>query len=177
MYYSKIFVWMIASCLFVACSNQPKQQGHSHEETEAQADADGHDEHSEAEEGHEHESEAEHAEHATHGKGIKDIKFDGDHFPAGTFETEKVQKRDFSQIIRVGGQLLPVSGAGQTLVAPVSGVLKLADKKLYPGVSLVKGQTLAFVSSTGMGEGDAQSRARANFAKAKLYHTLNVLMA
>lgn len=166
---SKIFFGMVAMCMILsACDSKPKEH-HDQEQSE----------HMEHEHDHDHDADEEHGsecdqEQSCNGteahsgeKGVKDITFDASKLSSGLFQIEKVEKRNFFQVIRVGGQLLPVTNGIEHLVAPGSGVIRFSGNALYPGVGLSKGQIVAYLSSNGMGEGDAQAKAMAAFKKAK----------
>lgn len=181
---------MVVGCMLFSCAGTPKNKNaHDHHAEQPKCDHDheaGHDhdhdhdheddqkqDHQKAHEsdmdkGHEHKHEGDETEHSkSTTQGVKEIEFNPNALSPGLFAMEKVQFSNFSPVIRVGGQLLPVATQTAEVVSPVNGVIRLGGTALYPGSTLTKGQLLAYVSTSGLGEGDAQAKAEAAMRNAK----------
>lgn len=81
-------------------------------------------------------------------------------------EVEKVAPSEFSDVVRVAGEILPSAVDKSTVSAPTSGIVTFAPD-INAGATIQKGQTLATVRSNGVSGGDANAAAKAALDAAK----------
>ncbi len=152
-------------------------EGHDHESengdhAHATHDHDAtHDEHDHAQENHDHAAEDPHGheDHAHESAGAKsdEIVFTPEQAAKVEFEVIEVQPSTFSQVVRTGGQIMPAQGDWTVITAPVSGVVSLGAVRLVEGAPVSKGQTLFYISSKNVADGDYIARTEAAYKSAK----------
>lgn len=168
----KIFFVSLLACTYMltSCHN------HAHNHEGAEHNHEMHDDHDE--DHHDDEDEYEH-DHALHHQDDDDHDHakKGDH-PDGEIAFTCVQAREaglktetvtagaFSQVLKASGKIISASGDEVTLVAPVNGVVSLADGSMAEGKAIANGQTIAYVSSQNMAEGDVSTKLKAELSAA-----------
>ena len=134
----KIIITLGISLLLINCDNN---KHNTHEESAVK----------EATTDHEHEGEILIDEHQIEELGIK---------------SELVQIGQFSEVIKVSGEILPAQGAQKLAVAKSSGIINL-NKNITEGVSVGKGSNLGNISSAGIVGGDPNTSAKIAYEAAK----------
>lgn len=146
-------------------------EGHDHDHEGHDHDHVGHDHegHDHEHEGHNHEAEGhEGHDHGTAEKGHSDeIIFSKAQAEKTDFEVKQIQPGTFHQVIKTTGQILPAPGDESAIVATNNGVVSYASNNLAAGSAVKQGQTLFYIASKNMGEGDYYARISANYEKAK----------
>ena len=149
------------------CKQNVSHDGHDHARETAEEHA-----------AHDHESPEEHAAHAGEAaageKHSDEIIFTKEQAARTTFKVEEVRPRTFNQVIKATGQVLPAPGDEAVAVATSSGIVSFASSRLTEGVEARKGQTLFYIASSHVGEGDyftkvktAYETAKANYERAE----------
>lgn len=168
----KIFFVSLLACAYslTSCHNR----AHDHEgaehnhEMHDDHDEDHHDEEEEDEHdhmGHHHDDDDhDHAKKGNHPDG--EIAFTCEQAKEAGLKTETVTMGQFAQVIKASGKIISASGDEVTLVAPVSGVVSFSDGSLAEGKSIANGQTIAYVSSQNIAEGDVSARLKAELSAA-----------
>lgn len=172
-----LIISIISTGLLLGCSgrNQTPHAGHDHPTHEAHDhdhDHEGHEGHDHASEGHDHAAETgdEHAghDHASEDAHAGEIVFtQAQAAAAADFALYEVQPVTFHGVIPASGQILTAQGDEATVVASFSGIIGLPSKKLVPGTPVSKGETLFYVSSKEIAEGDYATRTEAAYQQAK----------
>lgn len=85
---------------------------------------------------------------------------------AAGVKVEKIVPKEFSDIIKCSGKILPSSGDESTVVSPVAGILTMS-KSFTEGMEVGKGTSLFTVSTSGLPEGDYYRRLKIAFDKAR----------
>lgn len=158
-------------CLY-GCKGTTKP-AHSHETAEEHAahshEGENHEGHDHEEEGHNHEEEGhEGHNHEAEEQGHSDeIIFTKAQAAKTDFEVREIQPGTFHQIIKTTGQIMPAPGDESVIVATSNGVVSYANNNLAAGSTVGQGQTLFYIASKNLGEGDYYARTRASFEKAK----------
>lgn len=165
-----IIALTILSMCFYGCKSTTKQN-HS-EDTEAHAthshEGEEHNHEHEGEE-HNHEGEEHSHEETTDEKGHSDeIIFTKEQAARTEFEVREVQAGTFHQVIKTTGQVLPAPGDESVIVATSNGVISYANTNLTNGSPVKQGQSLFYIASKNLNEGDYYTRLSANFEKAKV---------
>lgn len=173
---SKAFIAIILSAALMAgCGNQsPSKAGeHEHANGEAHSHAEG-EEHGHEAEGHDHEAEKrgtgcteDHDETAEAAAHAGEIVFTKAQAERTDFALHQVEPAPFHEVIPTSGRILAAQGDEASVVAPVSGIVSFAGKKLSDGTAVNKGESLFTISSKEIAEGDYTARARAAFEQAK----------
>ena len=149
------------------CKQNVSHDGHDHARETAEEHA-----------AHAHESPEEHAAHAGEAAAVEkhsdEIIFTKEQAARTTFKVEEVRPRTFNQVIKATGQVLPAPGDEAVAVATSSGIVSFASGRLTEGVEARKGQTLFYIASSHVGEGDyftkvktAYETAKANYERAE----------
>ena len=164
-----LFIAILSTGLLLSCGNRT-QESHAGHDAETHA-AHNHDLHDHEAENHNHDAETgeEHAAHA-HESGAHngEIIFTQAQAAASTdFALDTVKPTAFHGIIPASGQILTAQGDEATVVASFSGIISLPAKKLVPGASVSQGETLFYVSSKEIAEGDYATRTEATYQQAK----------
>lgn len=81
--------------------------------------------------------------------------------------SETVEARPFSQIIHVGGSVLPAVGDESFAIAPVSGIVTFSGKSLVEGTTVSGGSVIAGISTRDVAGGDVVAKLRATYEAAK----------
>lgn len=163
--------------------NEHAHEGHNHAQEEVHDHShEGHDHakeeaHDHSHEGHTHETEGH--DHAREGEGhdhnhetaetghSDEIIFTKAQAAKTDFEVREIQPGTFHQIIKTTGQVLPAPGDESVIVATNNGTISYAKNNLATGSPVKKGQTLFYIASKNLGEGDYYARVNANYQKAK----------
>lgn len=125
-----------------------KHEGHAHTHNHAGHDHTGHD----------HET-AEHNE--------DEIIFTKAQAARTEFEVKEIQPSSFQQVIKTTGQILPAPGDETVIVAVSNGVVSYANRNLAAGSATRQGETLFYINSKNLNDGDYYTRVRANYEKSK----------
>lgn len=113
--------------------------------------------HEESEEAHEHEH-----------LGPDDVHFSDAQAAAVGLAVDTVSlDANFAPAIACGGEIEAQAAGSVTIVAPVAGILSIADANLAPGAFLAKGRTVATISGKAMQDGDAAAKAQYEYEAAK----------
>ncbi len=171
----KIFlIATISTGLLLGCGNHNHESHaeHDHDHAAETAEIHDHDLHDHASEDHDHASETgeEHAGHHHENEGAHsgEIIFTQAQAAAATdFALDTVKSGSFHGIIPASGQILTAQGDEATVVASFSGIISLPAKKLVPGTAVTKDETLFYVSSKEIAEGDYATRTEAAYQQAK----------
>ena len=175
----------VLSMLFYGCKNTAKTDSHEHEHTAEQAahkdheHADGkhehegenhdheaenhkdHDHAAESHDGHDHAQEVKEEEHSD------EIIFSKAQAAKTEFEVKEIQPKNFYQIIKTTGQVLPAPGDESVVVATNTGTVSFADNRLAEGSAVKQGQALFHIASKNLGDGDYYAKVNAAYQKAK----------
>lgn len=160
-----IFLIMAAMC-FYGCKGNNKQ-AHEHETAETHA---GHDHSHEGDEhaGHDHDHEGDEQSHGSEEAGHSDeIVFTKAQAARTDFEVREIQAGTFHQVIKTTGQVLPAPGDESAIVATTNGVISYANTGLAAGSAVKEGETLFYIATKNLGDGDYYARINANYEKAK----------
>lgn len=169
----KIFlIATISTGLLLGCGNHNQESHDEHDHDAETAEIHDHDLHDHASEDHDHSAETgeEHAGHHHENEGAHsgEIIFTQAQAAAAThFALDTVKPGAFHGIIPASGQILTAQGDEATVVASFSGIISLPAKKLVPGASVTKDETLFYVSSKEIAEGDYATRTEASYQQAK----------
>ena len=134
------FIGMLGVCTLASC--------HSHADHETETD-------------HGHEAEA-----AAEAHGSDEIILPADKAAAAGVRTAIVTPGRFCPAIKTSGQILNAQGDESVAVATVAGIVSFHNK-VTEGMAVSKGQTLAFVSSNNIAEGDPAQRAAVAYEVAR----------
>lgn len=144
-----LFIYIaVVAMLATACHG--KHDGHNH---------DGHDHEAE-----EHEAHGGHEGHE-HEEGV--IHFSEKQMKAAGLKVETVAAGEFSEVIRVSGQVMAAQGDEAVVVAKSSGVLNYSRDHLTEGVAIRQGEVFAHVSAAGIAGGDEVAMNHVNLRAAK----------
>ncbi|MEG1738162.1 MAG: efflux RND transporter periplasmic adaptor subunit [Odoribacter sp.] len=163
----------ILAMSFYGCKNTPKNE-HSHETTEEHAshshtgettEHEGHDH--EAEESHNHETENDNHKTREAAGHSDEIIFTKAQAAKTDFEVKEIQPGTFHQIIKTTGQILPAPGDESIVIATGNGVISYANNQLTEGSAVRQGQSIFYIESKNMEEGDHYSKMNANYEKTK----------
>jgi RND family efflux transporter, MFP subunit len=113
----------------------------------------GHENHSHEHESHEH----------SHEGHDEEIHLTSEQIERSGIKTMTIEPKEFSQIIKVSGQILSATGDERTVIATQSGIVSFHNSALSEGSIVIAGQTLVSVSSGKMVDGDPAMRAKAAF--------------
>ena len=117
----------------------------------------------EAHHDHEHE-EAEH-EHE-HGHSSDDIIMDGEKAKAAGVEVETLQPGVFHDVIKSGGKVMAASCDESTVTATTTGLVTHSHD-MSEGMTVRRGATLFYISSSSLQDGDVAQKAYINMVEAK----------
>lgn len=121
--------------------------------------------HSSHEGHHHHEVEPKEAEHEEHDPD--EVHLSDPKAASIGMTTEVVALAPFETILRVGGVIESAGRDASAIVAPQSGLVNIVGESLADGSYVVAGQTLATISGKTLQDGDAASRAKADYEAAK----------
>lgn len=157
----KKITFIIVAALFfgtVPACHRGQDTHHDHEHEHSHAHDHDHDHH------HDHD----HDHHHDHGDNV--IRFTNAQGLKVGFALEKVQYRDFGQVIRTTAQVLGSQGDEREATAPAAGVVLFANPNLVEGAAVQAGQKLFEIQSSGMADNNMSVRlqeASANYNAAK----------
>lgn len=150
-YYFLLGLYMVAA--LTACSGNHHEHHHDHDH----ACEHSHDHHD-----HDHDHEA--AEHHEHRAG--EIVFSPEKAAAVGLETETIVAAPFEEAVKVSGRLATPTNKMQSVVAAMSGVIKL-QRALNEGSAVRRGEVLAHISVSGMAASDPVETARIQYEAAR----------
>ena len=150
----------LSVALFFSCG------GHNHHNHE---EAHGHEadhEHN-IESAHSH-SDSEHSEKKNSHEGHADeIIFSKHQAEEAGVKIETATPAKFRTSLQVSGQIISGQGDEQTVVATSAGIVRFANASIAEGAAVSAGQTIAFVSSKNIQDGDPSEKAKAAYEAAK----------
>ena len=123
-----------------------------------------HGQHEHHEHDHDHDHAHEEAEHHDHKPG--EIVFSPEKAAAVGLQTEEVQVAPFEEAVKVSGRLATPTNKMQSVVAAMSGVIKL-QRALNEGSAVRRGEVLAHISVSGMAATDPVETARIQYEAAR----------
>lgn len=123
-----------------------------------------HGQHEHHEHDHDHDHAHEEAEHHDHKPG--EIVFSPEKAAAVGLQTEEVQVAPFEEAVKVSGRLATPTNKVQSVVAAMSGVIKL-QRALNEGSAVRRGEVLAHISISGMAATDPVETARIQYEAAR----------
>lgn len=103
--------------------------------------------------------------HHEHEEGV--IHFSEKQMKAANLKVETVNPSDFSEVIRVSGQVMAAQGDEAAVVAKSSGVVTFTRDHLSEGVAIRQGETFAHIAATGISGGDDVAMNSVNLRAAK----------
>ena len=158
------YIFMASALLFVlaACNSHSGHEadGHDHQSEVHNHGEEDHSGHSEAEERHAH---AEAHDHTAKGN---EIVLSPEKAKAAGVEARIIEREDFCQVIRTGGQVTAAQGDERVAVAPVSGVVSFTHQ-VTEGMRVAEGAPLLVLSSDKIAEGDPVEKARVEYEVSK----------
>lgn len=86
------------------------------------------------------------------------------------FETEKVSKQTFGQVVKTSAKVLPAQNDEIIVTARTSGIVQFGKMTIVEGTDVKKGKALFRISGAGMADNNAKVRyieAKSNFEKSK----------
>ena len=140
-YYFLLGLYMVAA--LTACSGNHHEHHHDH---------------------HDHDHDHEAAEHHEHRAG--EIVFSPEKAAAVGLETETIVAAPFEEAVKVSGRLATPTNKMQSVVAAMSGVIKL-QRALNEGSAVRRGEVLAHISVSGMAATDPVETARIQYEAAR----------
>ena len=159
----KITVTLLTAAMFIGCGEH-QHHTHDHSSHESEMAHEGHAHELDEHEG-EHDHEGEHAAETEHPAG--EIVFTKEQAAETDFAIYEVKPVIFNEIIPASGQILSAQGDEATVVAPVSGIVSFSSKKLSEGTAVNRGETLFYISSKEIAEGDYAAKIQATYIQAK----------
>lgn len=103
--------------------------------------------------------------HHEHEEGV--IHFSEKQMKAANLKVETVKPSDFSEVIRVSGQVMAAQGDEAAVVAKSSGIVSFTRDHLSEGVAVRQGETFAHIAATGISGGDDVAMNSVNLRAAK----------
>lgn len=167
----KYILFAITIATLSACGTTSKEEHNHSEKTESHEHA--HAKHNHAHAGHNHSH-----SHAGHNHDIKqnnthahdghsdEIIFSTEKAKHFGIETQTVTKKNFNEIIKVSGQIMPAQGDESVISAKSSGIITL-NVNAIEGKQIGKGTSIGHISSENVAGGDANESARINYEAAK----------
>lgn len=153
-----IFSLCLSIAVFASCSHHDHNHGDDHDHDHADMHDEGH--------SHDHEGDKDHDEHE-HAAGV--IHFSDEQAEAAGLQTVIVEPGTFTQVLKVGGEILSAEGDEQTLVARSAGVVTYAaGAPLTDGAAIRQGQKLFNVKAQGLTSGDGVANAQAERKQAEI---------
>ena len=143
---------VIATALWIGCTPKSDEQDHVHtgnNETE---------EHKESE----HET----SEHEAHSDD--EIIFTPIQAKAAGVEIETVTPSDFAQVVTVSGYVVPTNGGETTISSNMAGIVKIANDHITEGYKVNPNQTIFYISTQLLADGNPVAAAKAELVAAKL---------
>ena len=166
-----IFAITILAVSLMGCKNNASHDTHDHATETPEQHAAHAKESPEEHAAHAHETPEEHAAHAQATpeteKHSDEIVFTKEQAARTTFKVEEVTPTTFNQVIKATGQILPAPGDEAVAVASSNGTVSFASGRLTEGVEVSKGQTLFYIASSHIGEGDYYTKVKTTYETAK----------
>lgn len=166
--------YLLAGCQAKSVHTEHDHEHHHEEETEHAHEEHNHEhdhEHGEDEHNHEHEEAGE-----SHAAG--EIVFKKTNAEAIGLQTEEMTPAAFSEVLKTSGQIQAAQGSESVVVATVPGVVTLGTTRLMDGTAVQKGQTILFLASRTLSDGDVALRLKNAYETArKEYERMKGLVA
>ncbi len=110
--------------------------------------------------------------HEAHGEETREhaadeIVLTREQLQAAGISTETVRPGSFSEVIHVGGQVLPAQGSEVTVSATMAGIVTLSGARLTEGAPVAKSQPLFSISAREMADGNPAAAAQAELEAAR----------
>ncbi|MBD5249542.1 MAG: efflux RND transporter periplasmic adaptor subunit [Barnesiella sp.] len=153
-----------------SCAHTAEQDGlghhHHHGHEHHDHDHEGHEHHDHEHEDHDHEGHEHEHEHEgeEHEAGV--IHLTPAQIEEFGVKSTVVEPRDFSEVIKVSGQVISAPGDRSVVSAKSSGIITFS-RGIAEGVKVNRGQTVATISAKGMAGGDSNEAARVAYEAAK----------
>lgn len=96
-----------------------------------------------------------------------EIIFPADQAARTDFEVTTVEEKAFAPVIRCSGVITESPDDLKFLFSPVSGIVVFGEKNPAEGMHITAGETIFYLSTSGLATGDAVIKARAAYEKAK----------
>ncbi|MDA3843821.1 MAG: efflux RND transporter periplasmic adaptor subunit [Candidatus Kapabacteria bacterium] len=133
-------------------------EGHDHQSTEEQdtESTEGHDHESteehdtESHEGHDHESTEGHDHGST--KETGDILVSAKQLELMGIETITIEKKDFAEVLKTSGEVMPAQGDKTVIVAKADGIVFFSGRNIVPGAKVSKGQLLFTIAGSDLND-------------------------
>lgn len=118
--------------------------------------------------GHKH-NEEEHSEAEKHSdeQHADEIVLSKHQAEEADIQTEEVSRKPFRASLCVGGQVLSAQGDEQTVAATSAGIVSFASTSMIEGAAVGRGQTVAYISASGLQDGEPMKKIRAAYVAAK----------
>lgn len=160
----------LAAIILAGCHSHKHEDhltGHTHEQTEADANAN------------DHESVSNGTHSGTEGKAhAGEIHFTDEQAEASGLEIEIIKPAPFRSVLRTGGQIQALQGEEQTIVATSGGVIQFTNASITEGTAVSKGETIASISARNLQDGDPVQKAKLAFETAEReFHRAERLVA
>lgn len=139
---------VITAALFIGCTHKSEQDNHAHSEAEAE----------ETHKASDHDND-------THNDN--EIVFTPEQAKAAGVVIETVKPGDFAQVVTVTGSILPISGSESTISSTMAGIIKVADKTVTEGAKVSPNQTVFYISTQKLADGNPVAAAKSELVAAK----------
>lgn len=155
--------------LFLSACHSPSNNHHHEHEDDHGEDVEIHETEIETRQGGNHETghlkDDSDSHNGEHPEG--EIKFTCEQAKEADLMVEEVKKAPFYQVIKAGGQLQSTANDDATVVATTSGILSFTGSPIVEGKQVSQGETMAYVSSQGVADGDQlkKQKVEADIAK------------
>ena len=138
---------VLTTAMFIGCTHKTDEHDHSHPENS---------------------EENEHFE-ADHHEGHSDdeIIFTPEQAQAAGVAIETVSPADFAQVVTVSGYVVPTQGAESTISSTMSGIVKIANSGITEGYKVSPNQTVFYISTQELADGNPVAAAKAELVAAK----------
>ena len=140
-------VVVLASALFIGCTHKSDEQGHFHpvnNEANEKAVTENHGDHNEDE-----------------------IIFTPEQAQAAGVAIETIMPGDFAQVVTVSGYVVPTHGTESTISSTMSGIVKIANNDITEGYKVSPDQTVFYISTQELADGNPVAAAKAELVAAK----------
>lgn len=137
---------VLATALFIGCTHKSDEHGHSHPENNSE------DEH----------AVADHDEHRD-----DEIIFTPEQAKAAGVVIDTVAPGDFAQVVTVSGYVVPTHSTESTISSTMAGIVKIANNAITEGYKVSPQQTLFYISTQELADGNPVAAAKAELVAAK----------
>ena len=141
---------VFTTAMLIGCTHKSEEHGHDHPES--------------VEETH-HNDTKEHEEHEAHGED--EIIFTPEQAEAASVMVETVTPGDFAQVVSVSGYVVPTQGAESTISSTMAGIVKIAKSNITEGYKLSPRETVFYISTQELADGNPVAAAKAELVAAK----------